>query len=196
MSGALIAAGAAGGLVGAGMNYYAQKKADRERRRRDAAINALLEGYRARTMEREAKSLGDLGAGFDQARQELGVRDSSAAEAQSLANQWGAGSTDGLEDAGLAALQLEQAKQPDVLKVFGAQQEAAAPGKTMQRIGNNRRTLEAVLALLGGNDERSTGRRVREIEEKPWSNSIRNMQLLGSVFQTLGNAGMAAGARA
>jgi hypothetical protein len=193
MSGAMIAAGAGLGLVGAGMNYYAQKKADRERRRRDAAIKALLEGYRARTMEREAQSLGDLGSGFDQARQELGVRDSSAAEAQSLANQWGAGSTEGLEDAGLAALQLEQAKQPEVLKVFGAQQEAAAPGKTMQRIGNNRRTLEALLGLFGANDERATGRKVREIEEQPWSNSIRNLQLLGQLFGVGSQATMAYG---
>jgi hypothetical protein len=61
----------------------------------------------------------------------------------------------------------------------------------MQRIGNNRRTLEALLGLFGANDERATGRKVREIEEQPWSNSIRNLQLLGQLFGVGSQATMA-----
>ena len=186
--------GAGLGLGSMGLNAWASAKAEKERKRRDSAMQELQRLYASRAYKRGGERLADISGALTNAQTAIGQEGQVSQEAKSLANQLNTGNGAGLDEAGAASFKAESSATPDTMKVFEARQRMANPGTAL---GNNllqSSVLQRLLAMQAREDELATARQAREIQNKPWSNSIRNLGILSKLMGVGSQAAFAANA--
>jgi hypothetical protein len=188
----LIGGGLALGSLG--MDAWASAKAEKERKRRDRAMEELKKQYAARAYGRGSERLGDLSTSIENAGKSIGQESAISQEAKSTASRLNEGAGAGLDEAGAASFGRESAATPDSMSVFTAGQNLANPSVAL---GNNllqSSVLQRLLAMKEREDELATARAASEIQNKPWSNSIRNLGILSKLLGVGSQAAFAANA--